>query len=197
MDLPPLGLARELLPGAQVLATPAATLAAVSFPAAPSLAAVGPGGLAHVYGQGNAHRWGWLHADLGAGAVLESGAAAARHGPARRLPPVALLRLRVPGHLDWPRLTRGRRAVPRPGRTAGWTVSGVIGRRRLRVEVSQPAERCARVAYSDPDGAAATCVNTERADAAVSDGAMEGPLGAGSTGGVLQGRAHAEVGTRP
>jgi hypothetical protein len=74
-------------------------------------------------------------------------------------------------------------------------VTGVVGRRRVRVEVSQPEERCLRVPYTDPDGSAATCVNTERADATV-------VLERWSRGWQpehewhLSGTAHAEVGLR-
>lgn len=187
---------RELLPGAQVLATPAATLTGTITSGGVSIPVEGSGGLAHSYGHGNPHRWGWLHADLGEGAVLELVTAVSRRGGLRRLPPLAFVRLRVPGHPDWPvdpalavPFLRTRLALPR------WTVSGVVGRRRVRIEVSQPEDRCLRVPYTDPDGAPATCVNTERADATVAIERWSGdwqPQHAWH----LRGTAHAEVGFR-
>jgi hypothetical protein len=187
---------REMLPGAQVLANPAATLTGTITSGGVGIPVQGSGGLAHTYGHGNAHRWGWLHADLGGGAVLELVTAVSRQGALRRLPPLSFLRLRVPGHRDWPRdpvlavpFLRTRLDLPR------WTVTGVVGPRRVRIEVTQPEERCVRVPYTDPDGTPATCVNTERADTTVlierwSRGWQ--PLHQWH----LQGTAHAEVGLR-
>ncbi len=188
---------RELLPGAQVLATPAATLSGTITSCEISVPVSGNGGLAHIYGHGNAQRWGWLHADLGGGAVLELVTAVSRRGVLRRLPPLAFLRIRVPGRLDWPRdpllaapFLRSRVELPR------WTVAGVVGRRRVRIEVSQPEERCVRVPYTDPDGAPATCVNTERADATVVIERWSGEWRPEYEW-QLHGTAHAEVGLRP
>jgi hypothetical protein len=188
---------RELLPAAQVLATPAATLSGTITSGGVSIPVQGSGGLAHIYGHGNAHRWGWLHADLGGGAVLELVTAVSARPGLRRLPPLAFLRLRMPGHRDWPSepilaapLLRTRLSLP------CWTVTGVVGRRRVRIEVSQPEERCLRVPYTDPDGSTATCINTERADAMVA-------IERWSRGWQpeqkwhLRGTAHAEVGIRP
>jgi hypothetical protein len=187
---------RELLPGAQVLANPAATLTGTITSGGVGIPVQGSGGLAHVYGHGNAHRWGWLHADLGGGAVLELVTAVSRRPALRWLPPLTFMRLRVPGHRDWPRdpalavpFLRTRLELPR------WTVAGVVGRRRIRIDVSQPEERCLRVPYTDPDGAPATCVNTERADATVRIERWSGGWQPQHEW-HLHGTAHAEVGLR-
>jgi hypothetical protein len=188
---------RELLPGAQVLATPSATISGTITSGGVGVPVQGTGGLAHIYGHGNAHKWGWLHADLGGGAVLELVTAVSRRGALRRLPPLAFLRLRVPGHKDWPRdpilavpFLRTRLELPR------WTVAGVVGRRRVRIEVTLPEERCLRVPYTDPDGSSATCVNTERADASVVIEHLSGGRQPEFEW-RLRGTAHAEVGLRP
>jgi hypothetical protein len=141
---------KEALPGAQIVPTPAAhftgTVGSVRFDGA-------RGALAHIYGHGNAQRWGWLHADLGDGDVLEVVSAVSRRPGLRRLPPLALVQLRWRGE-DWPgeplaaaSLFRTRLALP------VWTVRGTVGRTRLRVEVTIPEERAIAVDYADPDGA--------------------------------------------
>jgi hypothetical protein len=48
-----------------------------------------------------------------------------------------------------------------------WTVHGRFGPWRLTVEVSQPEGRTLPVDYTNPDGSAAVCHNTERADATI------------------------------
>lgn len=194
---------RSLLPAAQML--PAARAVydgtfthdgrTVAFTAA-------PGASARIYGHGNARRWSWLHADLGNGDVLEIVAAVATRPGLRRLPPSVFLRLRRHGR-DWPR---------RPERTAvgwagagrfragialpAWTVTGRSGLRRIRVEVTQPADRTLTLDYTDPDGRHATCRNSERADAHVL--LERWWFGGWRTEGewTLDGTAHAEVGTR-
>ena len=138
-----------------------------------------------------------LRDDVFDGAVLELVTAVSRRPALRRLPPLAFLRLRVPGHRDWPAdpvlavpFLRTRLELPR------WTVAGVVGRRRVRIEVTQPAERCLRVPYTDPDGTPAICVNSERADATVSvERWWRGWQPQHEW--RLQGTAHAEVGLRP
>ncbi|KAB1144672.1 hypothetical protein F7R91_20725 [Streptomyces luteolifulvus] len=161
-----------------------------------------PGASARIYGHGNARRWAWLHADLGGGDVLEIVAAVSMRPGLRRLPPLVFLRLRRGGR-TWPRRSeraavgwagagRFRAAIGLPT----WTVTGRTGLRRIRVEVTQPADRILALDYTDPDGAHAICRNTERADAHVL-------LERWWFGGwrterewTLDGTAHAEVGTR-
>src|ERR1700757_2424788 len=75
---------RELLPGAQVVIAPTAEFAGSLTVADAAVHIDGwRGGVAHIYGHGNAKRWGWIHADLGDGDVLEAGTAAS-HRPGRR-----------------------------------------------------------------------------------------------------------------
>jgi len=174
---------REVLPAAQIVAAPAlrvdGTVDGHPF--------VGSGNVARIYGHGNARRWAWLHADLGDGDVLELVAAVSTRPGLRALPPITHLRYRIDGH-DGPSLAgpsfglRARLELPR------WSVSGRIGRRRVRIEVDQPAERCVAIDYHDPDGATATCTNTERADVIITIGDRTWRL---------DGTGHAEVGTRP
>ena len=52
------------------------------------------GAVAHIYGHGNARRWGWIHADLGHGDVLEVVTAVSRKAALRNLPPMAFVRFR-------------------------------------------------------------------------------------------------------
>jgi hypothetical protein len=59
---------RELLPGAQVVLAPTAEFAGSLSVAETAIPLDGwRGGVAHIYGHGNARRWGWVHADLGNG----------------------------------------------------------------------------------------------------------------------------------
>jgi len=184
---------RELLPAAQVVP-------------APDLSPVGwvehdgrrwelsdaHGQCARIHGHGNAERWGWLHAELGGGDLVELVSATSTRPGLNRLPPVCFVRFRLGGEV-WPasplpalRL-RTRLGLPT------WTVSGRIGRARLRIEVTQPAERNVEIDYADPDGRGAVCTNTERADLRVE--LRGGPGGLDRTW-FVEGRAHAEVGTR-
>ncbi|MFF5185799.1 hypothetical protein ACFY30_18840 [Streptomyces sp. NPDC000345] len=161
-----------------------------------------PGASARIYGHGNARRWAWLHADLGGGDILEIVAAVSTRPGLRRLPPLVFLRLRRNGRtwprrperaaLGWAGAGRFRAAVGLPT----WTVTGRAGLRRIRVQVTQPADRTLALDYTDPDGARATCRNSERADAHVL-------LERWWFGGwrterewTLDGTAHAEVGHR-
>ncbi len=112
-----------------------------------------PGGAARIRGHGNATRWGWLHADLGEGDVLEIVAAVGHRAGIDRLRPLPALRLRVarrrlaacpaarrpavqgrPGaaRVDRPGPGRGS-APPGPGQPA----EGLIGLGRL----SRPRRR--------------------------------------------------------
>jgi hypothetical protein len=188
---------RELLPAAQVVPAPSARFEGRATVGEHTMElSQAHGALAHIYGQGNAHRWGWLHADLGDGDVCEIVAAVSRRPGLRRLPPAPFVQLRTRGR-DWPAnplaatpAFRSRLGLPE------WTVSGTWGRRRLRVAVTQRPEASVSLDYRDPDGATATCTNSERADAEIVVERWSGrwrPEGYWS----LQGTAHAEIGTRP
>jgi len=184
---------RNVLPAAQVLPVPSARLTGTVAGAAFD----GPGGVAHIYGHGNAHRWVWLHADLGDGDVLELVAATARRPGMRLLPPLPLLQLRVGGE-DWPRdpLAAAPLLRARIG-SATFRIRGVVGARRISVEVSLPPERCVVVPYTDPDGATATCTNTARADVVVRTSRLGRTGWRDERGWRLDGTGHAEIGTRP
>ncbi|MEE2854326.1 MAG: hypothetical protein VX424_16945 [Actinomycetota bacterium] len=155
---------RELLPGAQVVLAPTADFAG-SLTVADAAARIDGwrGAVAHIYGHGNAQRWGWIHADLGGGDVLEVVTAVSHKPGLRRLAPLAFVRFRIDGK-DWP-----ASALPslRMRTTLGprhWQLEGRIGARRVLIRVDQPPERCVSLAYTDPDGGAAVCTNTEQAD---------------------------------
>ena len=186
---PELTWRRELLPAAQIVPSPTATFKGTVRVGDETIELAGArGGAAHIYGHGNADRWGWLHADLGDGDVLEIVAAVSRRPGLSRLRPLPLVQLRLGGE-DWPAnpllaATRFRAELGLPT----WTVEGTWRGRRLHVEVTQPPDRCVRIPYTDPDGAPATCTNTERADVRVRYGEREW---------VLEGTGHAEIGQRP
>ncbi|WP_236076064.1 hypothetical protein [Streptomyces coffeae] len=193
---------RPLLPAAQVLPAARARYTGTFAYQDTTLTLDGaPGASARIYGHGNAHRWAWLHADLGDDGVLEIVAAVSTRPGLRRLPPLVFLRLRHRGR-TWPRraertavgwagLGRFRADVGLPS----WTVTGRAGLRRIRVEVTQPAERTLALDYADPDGSPAVCRNSERADAHI---LLERWWGKWRTEAVwtLDGTAHAEVGGR-
>jgi len=187
---------KEFLPGAQIVPLPTATVRGWIEQDGARTELVGRGGLARIYGHGSAKRWGWLHADLGDGEVLEIVAGVSRRPGLDRLPPAPFVQLRA-GGVDWPRnplaaapLFRARLGLPE------WKVSGTVGRRRLRVSVDQPADRCIAVDYTDPDGAGAVCTNTERANAEIVVERWSGRWQK-ERAWVLDGTAHAEIGTRP
>jgi hypothetical protein len=189
---------RELLPGAQIVPVASAPFTG-SLRVGDDELTLSPGtrgALAHVYGHGNAERWGWLHAELGGGDVLEVVAAVSRRPGLDRLAPLPFVQLRSGGR-DWPRdplaaapLLRARLGLPR------WEVGGTVGRWRLRAEVEIPDTQAVSVAYVDPDGAGATCTNSEVAHA---DIVLEHRRGRWETAASwqLRGSAHAEIGTRP
>ncbi|MFF7130186.1 hypothetical protein [Streptomyces sp. NPDC008240] len=194
---------RPLLPAAQMLPAARATYDGTFTHDDTTLTlTAAPGASARIYGHGNARRWAWLHADLGGGDVLEIVAAVSMRPGLRRLPPMVFLRLRRQGR-TWPR---------RPERPAAgwagagrfradialptWKVTGRAGLRRIRVEVTQRADRTLALDYTDPDGQHATCRNSERADAHV---LLERWWFGGwrtEAEWSLEGTAHAEVGTR-
>ena len=187
---------REVLPGAQIVPVPSASVeGTVDVNGERLELRDARGNLARIYGHGNAARWGWLHADLGDGDVLEIVAGVPHRRGLTWLPPVPMVQLRAGGR-DWPRdpmasapLFRARLGLPH------WRVRGMVGRRRLRVEVDIPAARAVAVAYADPDGAPATCTNSERADAEI---VLERWSRGWETerSWSLRGTAHAEIGDR-
>ncbi|MGW1895455.1 hypothetical protein ACWCP6_35220 [Streptomyces sp. NPDC002004] len=193
---------RPLLPAAQMLPAARATYTGtVAYEDTAVALDAAPGASARIYGHGNAHRWAWLHADLGGGDVLEVVAAVSTRPGLRRLPPLVFLRLRRDGRtwpgraersaLGWAGLGRFRSVIGLPT----WTVTGRAGLRRIRVEVTQPEDRTLALDYTDPDGGQATCRNSERADARI---VLERWWGGWRTEArwTLDGTAHAEVGTR-
>lgn len=160
-----------------------------------------PGASARIYGHGNARRWAWLHAELGGGGVLEIVAAVSMRRGLDRLPPLVFLRLHRNGR-TWPRrVERGAVGWAGLGRFRAditlprWRVEGRAGLRRIRVTVTQPPERTLALDYTDPDGSAAVCRNSESADAEVH---LECWRGGWRPEAVwrLSGTAHAEVGER-
>lgn len=159
---------RELLPASQIVPSPAATFTGVVHVSGRAFTVRGAhGAIARIYGHGNAQRWGWLHADLGGGDVLELVAAVSTRPVMRLLPPLPLLQLRV-GDRDWPRnpllaapLLRAKLELP------DWTVRGYVGRHRVRIAVRQAPEESVTLHYDNPDGPGPVCVNSERASADV------------------------------
>ncbi len=187
---------REALPAAQVVQSPAARFTGVICVGEREVRLAGaPGGVARIYGHGNAKRWAWLHADLGGGDVLEVVAAVSKRPGLNRMPPLPLMRLRVDG-VDRPRqpIAAGMAgsahvALPR------WTATARWGRTRVRAEVAVPPAVSVALQYTDPDGETCICTNSERASAWIS-------LERFARGWqverqwVLDGTAHAEVGLR-
>lgn len=190
-----------LLPAAHAVPQPTAACTGTVTVAGRTLRLdAAPGAGARIDGRGNAARWGWLHADLGGGEVLEVVAAVSALPLLRALPPLVFLRLRTGGR-DWPRgdwrSALGRCGLGRFRAQLGlpdWTVTGRAGLRRIRVEVHLPPESTVAVDYRDPDGTTRVCRNSERADATV---VLERWRGRWRTERRLRlaGTAHAEVGT--
>lgn len=184
---------REVLPAAQMLPAPdvrvTGNVAGLDYD--------GTGALAHIYGHGNAQRWVWLHADLGGGDVLEVVAATARRRGLRALPALPLVQLRI-GGVDWPADPLAVAPLLRAHvDDHAFRIHGTVGGRRLTAEVELPRERCVVLGYTDPDGATATCTNTERADALVRVEQLGLRGWRTRHEWTLHGTAHAEIGTRP
>ena len=184
---------RRLLPAAQCVPFPDATFRGRCTIDGTEHSVEGRGALARIYGHSSAERWCWLHADLGEGAVLELVAATARRHSLRRVPPLAMVQLRLPGEPDRPRIPVLAAPLLRTRiGESGFRVAGPLGLDRLEIDVSLPAGRSMALSYTDPDGSTATCTNSEVADATI----------AVRRGGrvrtwELSGRAHAEIGRRP
>lgn len=184
---------RHLLPGAQIVPWPATHLTGSISLDGDRSAVDATGGLARIFGHGSAQRWGWLHAPLDGGGVVEIVTASARRPGLRRLRPLAMVQVRLPGEPDWPanslRASVRFRTRLRPD---GFTVTGKTGGRQLAAEVRLPPGGCVELEYTDPDGATATCTNSERASATITLTDRRG-----ERTWPLDGVAHAEVGTRP
>ena len=187
---------RESLPAAQVLPAPTARLSGtVRIGDREVRLDAAPGGIARIYGHGNAKRWAWLHADLGGGDVLEVVAAVSKRPGMNRMPPLPIMRLRVDG-IDRPRQPlvagmAGSATVELPR----WQAISRWGRHRIRVEVELPPGSSVAVPYTDPDGETCVCTNSERASAHI---ALERWAGhwTSEREWTLDGTAHAEVGLR-
>jgi hypothetical protein len=189
---------REVLPAAQIVPVASSRFSGhVTVGGSRlELSAGSRGNLARIYGHGSAERWGWLHAELGGGDVLEVVSAVSRRPGLNRLPPLGFVALRAGGSV-WPRrplpaafLFRTRLGLPT------WEIRGTVGRTRLRASIDIPDARSVKVGYVDPDGATATCTNSEVADAEIvlERGRRRWEVEKVWT---LRGTAHSEVGTRP
>jgi hypothetical protein len=184
---------REVLPAAQVVPTPTTRITG-TVNGGPF---DGDGCIAHIYGHGNAQRWVWLHADLGNSDVLEIVAATARRPGMRVLAPLPLVQLRVNG-VDWPRDSLAAALLCRARIDEhGFRITGTVGRQRLTVHADLPAERCVAIPYTDPDGATATCTNTECADVTVRLDRLTARGWRENRTWRLDGTGHAEIGRRP
>ncbi|MFJ2061064.1 hypothetical protein ACIOMM_34795 [Streptomyces sp. NPDC087908] len=161
------------------------------------------GASARIYGQGNARRWGWLHADLGGGTILEAVAAVSTRPALRSLPPLVFLRLRE-GEDTWPRRpersalggiggTRFRAELDLPA----WRITGRTKSRRISVRVRQPPNATVVLQYVDPDGHVAVCHNSARSDVHVTLQRRVSGDWHPEAEWKLSGMAHAEVGLRP
>jgi hypothetical protein len=187
---------RELLPGAQVVVAPTADfIGSLTIGDTTTHVDGWRGALAHIYGHGNAKRWGWIHADLGDGDVLEVVTAVSHKPGLRRLAPMAFIRFRIDGK-DWP-------ASPLPSlrmrTTLGlqhWQLKGRIGNRDVLIRVDQPEERCVSLRYTDPDGGTAVCTNTEQADIHIEISHRERHNRVIDHSWSVPGTGHAEVGLR-
>lgn len=160
---------QEILPAAQVVSQPGARYTGVVRFGDQELELHDAlGANARIYGRGNGLRWGWLHADLGDGETCEVVTAVSQRPGLRRLPALALVKLRLNGEPDLPRdpLLTALRLRTRLHRD-GWSVRGRIGARRIEIEVRLPEDQTLDVTYLDPDGRALVCRNSERAQASV------------------------------
>jgi hypothetical protein len=190
---------RELLPAAQVVPAPTATYDG-TFKVGDRTYDLhdARGASARIYGHGSARRWGWLHADLGDGDVLEVVSAVSTRPGLSALPPLTFLQLRVDG-VDRPRdplrqapLLRARLGLP------DWRVRGLLdARHRIRLDVHQDQDRSVQIGYSDPDGATATCHNSEVATVDVRVDRLTRQGWRPERHWHLDRTAHAEIGVRP
>jgi hypothetical protein len=183
---------RPLLPAAQVVPAPTMTATGWVRDGAARHEVHGHAQAARIFGHGNAQRWGWLHADLGDGDVVELVSAVSTRPLLRSLPAIAFLRLRVGGvEVSRPRIAcwglRSHLDLPR------WQVRGRTQGLEVDIEVDLPVQRCVTIDYVDPDGSTATCTNSEQADVVVQVTDQRGRRRRWA----LDGTAHAEIGRRP
>jgi len=187
---------RELLPGAQVVLAPTADFTGTLTDGGHAHRVDGwRGAVAHIYGHGNAKRWGWIHADLGDGDVLEAVTAVSHKPGLNKLAPLAFVRFRIDG-TDWP---AGLLPSLRMRTTLGvqhWQLEGRIGGREVLIRVDQPPERCVSLGYTDPDGRKAVCTNTEQADIYIEISHAEHRTRVVDHSWSVLGTGHAEVGLR-
>ena len=92
---------REALPVLQAVPAPSMEVSGWVDHAGRRYDIDGHGQVARIFGHGSAERWGWLHADLGDGDVIELVTAVSTRPGLKKLPPVSFLRMRIGGH-DWP-----------------------------------------------------------------------------------------------
>lgn len=178
---------RELLPGAQVVLAPSASFSGTVTVGATAHSVDGwRGAVAHIYGHGNARRWGWIHADLGGSDVLEVVTAVSHKPGLRSLAPLAFVRFRLDGR-DWPSAPLPSLRMRTTLHPRHWRVQGHIGRQAVAIRVDQAPQRCVSLRYTDPDGAPAVCTNSEQADIHIELGDRDWQL---------RGTGHAEVGLR-
>jgi hypothetical protein len=178
---------RELLPGAQVVLAPTADFTgSLTIDDATHSVDGWRGNVAHIYGHGNAKRWGWIHADLGDGDVLEAVTAVSHKPGLNRLAPLAFIRFRIDGK-DWPASVSPSLRMRTTLGLQHWQLEGRIGGREVLIRVDQPPERCVSLQYTDPDGGTCVCTNTEQADIY---------LEVGDRKWSVLGTGHAEVGLR-
>ncbi len=191
---------KEILPGAQVVPVASTVVSGtIHLDGKPfELSGATRGNIAHIYSHSNSKRWGWLHAELGGGDVLEVVSATPTRPGLSSLPPFTLLQLRL-GGIDWPKDPMA--AAPMFRTSLGlptWSVKGTLGRWRIRAEITIPEKESIAVPYKDPDGSSATCTNCELSDALV---LLERRTSFFSWEPyhqwMLQGTAHAEIGARP
>jgi hypothetical protein len=187
---------REVLPSSHVVLAPKAQLVGVVRIDGVDYDIDAVGNLSHIYGHGNAERWGWLHADLDDETTLEVIVAVGRRPALGRLPPLSFVQLRR-GDKDWPSNPLATSALFRAKLgISQWSVRGIVGRQRLSVTVTQPEDRCVYLDYTDPDGSLAICTNTEIADCDVRLERFSGRWQLEQDW-TLRAAAHAERGTRP
>lgn len=163
----------RLLPAAQLVAQPGAEFSG-TFTAGERRWELDAarGATARVYGHGSARRWAWLHLDLGSGETLEVVAAVAMRRALRAVPPLPFVRFRLAdgegGFRDWPDHPEAAALRLRAwiGRNE-WSVRGHVADRRLDIRVAMDPRQVLAMDYTDPDGTAAVCRNSERADAVV------------------------------
>ncbi len=193
---PRLAWEREVLPGAQVVLAPTADFTgALTVDGTKIPVDRWRGNVAHIYGHGNAKQWGWIHADLGDGDVLEAVTAVSHKPGLNRLAPLAFIRFRIDGK-DWPATILPSLRMRTTLGLQHWQMEGRIGRREVLIRVDQPNERCVSLEYTDPDGGKCVCTNTEQADVHIEISRRVGGARVVERSWSVTGTGHTEVGLR-